>query len=154
MICLKIYLVAQSILCKEVFVMVKMMERELKRGTLELILLKLLSERDMYGYQISTALEERSGNEFQLKEGTLYPVFYRLEDAGYIEARWETQGRGKPRKYYSLTREGTTHLEELLAEWKDFVRVVNTLLGSRGLRVESCDRGVSVSLMNKSEEHK
>lgn len=108
----------------------KIMERELKRGTLELILLKLLAERDMYGYQISSTLEERSGNEFRLKEGTLYPVFYRLEDAGYIAARWETQGRGKPRKYYSLTGEGVAHLEELLGEWKNFVRVVNTLLES------------------------
>ena len=108
----------------------KMMERELKRGTLELILLKLLAEKDMYGYQISSTLEDRSSNEFKLKEGTLYPVFYRLEDAGYIEARWETQGRGKPRKYYSLTGAGVAHLEELLVEWKDFVRVVNTLLES------------------------
>jgi len=108
----------------------KMMERELKRGILELILLKLLAEKDMYGYQISSTLEERSGNQFQIKEGTLYPVFYRLEDAGFIEARWETQGRGKPRKYYSLTGEGAFHLEELMKEWKDFVRVVSTLLES------------------------
>jgi len=104
------------------------MDRELRRGTLELILLRLLAERDMYGYQISTTLEERSNREFSLKEGTLYPVFYRLEDAGFIEARWETPDRGKPRKYYHLTPAGAVRLEELMAEWKNFVRIVNVLL--------------------------
>ncbi len=104
------------------------MERELRRGTLELILLKLLSEKDMYGYQISSTLEERSSHEFKLKEGTLYPVFYRLEDAGYIEARWETPERGKPRKYYRLTETGEKQLEQLMGDWKDFVRIVNGLL--------------------------
>lgn len=103
-------------------------DRELRRGTLELILLKLLSEEDMYGYQISTTLEERSNHEFKLKEGTLYPVFYRLEDAGYIEARWETPDRGKPRKYYSLTKAGSVHLDQLMSDWKDFVKTVNMLL--------------------------
>ena len=104
------------------------MERELRRGTLELILLRLLEGQDMYGYQISSTLEERSGNEFRLKEGTLYPVFYRLEDAGFIEARWETPDRGKPRKYYRLTEEGRLESERLLGEWNKFVRVVNGLL--------------------------
>jgi PadR family transcriptional regulator len=102
--------------------------RELRRGTLELILLKLFSEKDMYGYQISTTLEERSSHEFKLKEGTLYPVFYRLEDAGYIKARWETPDRGKPRKYYSLTEAGAAHLDQLMSDWKGFVKTVNHLL--------------------------
>lgn len=104
------------------------MERELRRGTLELILLKLLSEKDMYGYQISSTLEERSNREFKLKEGTLYPVFYRLEDAGHIEARWETPARGKPRKYYRLTEDGKNYLDRLTNDWKAFVRTVNVLL--------------------------
>jgi PadR family transcriptional regulator PadR len=108
--------------------MANVMDRELRRGTLELILLKLLSEEDMYGYQISSTLEERSCNEFRLKEGTLYPVFYRLEDAGFIKARWETAGRGKPRKYYSLTEPGAAQLELLMGEWKEFVKTVNKLL--------------------------
>lgn len=108
--------------------MANVMDRELRRGTLELILLKLLSEEDMYGYQISSALEERSRNEFKLKEGTLYPVFYRLEDAGFIKARWETSGRGNPRKYYSLTEAGVAQLDLLMGEWKGFVKTVNVLL--------------------------
>jgi PadR family transcriptional regulator PadR len=102
--------------------------RELKRGTLEMILLKLLAEREMYGYQLNTTLQRRSEEQFQLKEGTLYPVLYRLEDAGFIEARWETQERGTPRKYYRLTEAGTGRLLTLMAEWRAFATIVNKLI--------------------------
>lgn len=104
--------------------------RELKRGTLELVLLKLLSEREMYGYQLNAALSERGGEQFSIKEGTLYPVLYRLEDAGFIEARWEMQERGNPRKYYRLTDAGQQHLRLLLHEWRTFVAVLDHLLGA------------------------
>jgi len=73
-------------------------------------------------------LEERSGSAFQLKEGTLYPVLYRLENAGWIEPHWETQERGVPRKYYQITPDGTEQLRGLVTEWLEFVRVVNDLL--------------------------
>ena len=71
--------------------------RELKRGTLEMILLRLLAEGEMYGYQLVSKLEQRSDGQFRIKEGTLYPVLYRLEDAGLVETRWETLERGVPR---------------------------------------------------------
>ena len=106
------------------------LQRQIRKGSTPVLILSLLAEQPMYGYQIVKELEARSSGYFRFKEGTLYPVFYRLEDAGFIEARWETQGRGKPRKYYSLTGEGAFHLEELMKEWKDFVRVVSTLLES------------------------
>ena len=106
-------------------------DRELKRGTLEMIILKLLSEGKMYGYQLVSTLEQRSGNQFQVKEGTLYPVLYRLEDAGFIEARWETQERGVPRKYYHLTEQGTQQLQTLLDEWQAFTMAVNRLLDTQ-----------------------
>ncbi len=106
--------------------------RELKRGTLEMILLKLLEGGEMYGYQIVSALEERAGGQFALKEGTLYPVLYRLEDAGLIASRWETLGRGVPRKYYRLTEAGRQHLTGLLAEWQAFVGAVERLLAAEG----------------------
>ena len=108
--------------------MVDAIDRELKRGTLEMILLKLLSEREMYGYQLNATLAERGGKQFEIKEGTLYPVLYRLEDAGLIEARWETQERGNPRKYYQLTSEGTQRLQTLINEWQAFVATVNRLI--------------------------
>ncbi len=104
-------------------------DRELKRGTLEMILLKLLSERAMYGYELVSTLEERGGEQFQLKEGTLYPVLYRLENDGFIEPRWETLERGVPRKYYQLTKSGAKELEQLVRDWRDFANVVERLLG-------------------------
>lgn len=108
--------------------MAEAVDRELKRGTLEMILLKLLSARPMYGYELASALEKRGGARFQLKEGTLYPVLYRLEDAGYVEAHWETLERGVPRKYYRLTPAGTARLQELTDEWHSFAAAVNHLL--------------------------
>ena len=108
--------------------MVKAIDRELKRGTLEMILLKLLSERPMYGYELISALEKRGGQAFQLKEGTLYPVLYRLENAGWIEARWETLERGVPRKYYQLTPSGAEQLNALISDWLEFSAAVHQLI--------------------------
>ncbi len=108
--------------------MARTIDRELKRGTLEMILLKLLSERQMYGYELVSTLEQRGGELFQLKEGTLYPVLYRLENDGFIEARWETLERGVPRKYYRLTKTGAKELQALMDDWRNFVAIVNQLL--------------------------
>ena len=109
----------------------KTLERELKRGTLEMVILKLLAERQMYGYELIAALEERGGPQFQLKEGTVYPVLYRQEDAGHIEARWETTDRGVPRKYYRLTKDGIKQLAVLIQEWEDFSSAIGRLLGKK-----------------------
>lgn len=109
--------------------MEKTLERELKRGTLEMVILKLLGERQMYGYELIAALDQRGGPQFQLKEGTVYPVLYRQEDAGYIEARWETVERGVPRKYYRLTESGAKQLTVLMAEWEGFSAAIDRLLG-------------------------
>jgi PadR family transcriptional regulator PadR len=111
--------------------MAKSLDRELKRGTLDMILLKLLAERPMYGYELITTLEQRGGEAFQLKEGTLYPVLYRLENAGQIEPRWETAERGVPRKYYTLTPSGRAQLRALTAEWRAFAAAVEQLLGGK-----------------------
>jgi len=108
--------------------MVKTLDKELKRGTLEMVLLKLLTGRAMYGYEIVAALEKLAEQQFQLKEGTLYPVLYRLENDGFVEARWETQERGVPRKYYHITALGKTELERLLAEWRAFSQTLNRIL--------------------------
>ncbi len=110
----------------------KTSDRELKRGTLEMILLKLLSERPMYGYELVSTLEDRGGQEFQIKEGTLYPVLYRLESARLIEPRWETLERGVPRKYYWLTDLGKSQLARLVKEWQDFSSAINRILESEG----------------------
>ena len=106
----------------------KSLARELKRGTLEMILLKLLSPKPMYGYELITTLENQGGESFQLKEGTLYPVLYRLENAGLVETQWETLERSVPRKYYKLTKSGSRELQRLIGEWHAFAGAVNRLL--------------------------
>ncbi|MBN1439731.1 MAG: helix-turn-helix transcriptional regulator [Anaerolineales bacterium] len=103
-------------------------DKELKRGTLEMILLQMISERQMYGYELVSTLESRGGSLFRLKEGTLYPVLYRLEKAGHIDARWETLERGVPRKYYRLTKSGAKFLEARVAEWKAFISAIERLM--------------------------
>lgn len=106
------------------------MERELKRGTLEMVLLQLLEERERYGYELVTLLEERAEGAFRISGGTLYPVLYRLEESGYLEPRWETRERGAPRKYYAVTGAGREELERRKEEWSEFVRSVKTLMTS------------------------
>jgi PadR family transcriptional regulator, regulatory protein PadR len=106
----------------------KIFDRELKRGTLEMILLKLLLERQMYGYELVSTLEKRAGPSFKIKEGTLYPVLYRLENAGFVETRWETLDRGVPRKYYTITRSGERQFEKLKIEWENFSKTINELI--------------------------
>jgi PadR family transcriptional regulator PadR len=107
-----------------------MVDRELRRGTLEMVLLKLLSQRQMYGYELVSTLEKQGGRQFQLKEGTLYPILYRLEDAGFISSHWQTLERGVPRKYYQITPAGEERLRSLVEEWQIFVAAVAALLGS------------------------
>ncbi len=102
--------------------------KELKRGTLEMILLHLISERQMYGYELASTLEKKGGSLFRIKEGTLYPILYRLEKAGYIESRWETLERGVPRKYYRLTGPGEKYMQARLVEWKEFISAIDRLL--------------------------
>jgi PadR family transcriptional regulator PadR len=94
-----------------------------------MLVLHLLSGEERYGYELTTLLEERTGGEFAVTGGTLYPVLYRLEDAGHVEPRWQTPARGSPRKYYRLTGDGSKELERLTAEWRAFTDAVERLLG-------------------------
>lgn len=103
-------------------------ERELKRGSLELIVLHLLSPGEAYGYEIVSKLTEQTNGALAVTDGTLYPVLYRLERAGYAAVRWETPERGVPRKYYRLTDEGRAELERLRDEWTTFARAMARLL--------------------------
>src|SRR6185369_13960427 len=106
----------------------KGIERELKRGSLELIVLHLLSHGEAYGYEIVTALTERTNGGLEVTDGTLYPVLYRLERAGFVAIRWETPQRGVPRKYYRLTEAGQAELARLTQEWNAFADAMARLL--------------------------
>ncbi len=103
-------------------------ERELKRGSLELIVLHLLEAGEAYGYEIVTKLTTQTNGALGVTDGTLYPVLYRLERAGFVAVRWETPERGVPRKYYQLTGEGREELARLTHEWKTFAAAMAKLL--------------------------
>jgi PadR family transcriptional regulator len=103
-------------------------ERELKRGSLELIVLRLLEPGESYGYEIVTKLTTQTNGALGVTDGTLYPVLYRLERAGFVAVRWETPERGVPRKYYRLTPSGRDELARLKHEWQSFADAMAKLL--------------------------
>jgi PadR family transcriptional regulator PadR len=103
-------------------------ERELKRGSLELIVLHLLAPGEAYGYEIVSKLTSETNGALAVTDGTLYPVLYRLERAGFVAVRWETPERGVPRKYYTLTESGREELQRLTGEWTTFARAMAKLL--------------------------
>lgn len=105
--------------------------RELRRGSLELIMLHLLSSGEAYGYEIVTKLTERTSGALEVTDGTLYPVLYRLENAGFVTTRWETPQRGVPRKYYRLTDVGRAELERMTREWTAFADAMTRLIRQR-----------------------
>ena len=103
-------------------------ERELRRGSLELIVLHLLAPGEAYGYEIVSKLTAETNGALEVTDGTLYPVLYRLERAGFVSVRWETPDRGVPRKYYRLTESGRDELERLTHEWTTFAKAMTRLL--------------------------
>jgi PadR family transcriptional regulator len=103
-------------------------DRELKRGSLELIVLHLLAPGEAYGYEIVAKVTAQTNGALEVTDGTLYPVLYRLERAGFVSVRWETPARGVPRKYYRLTAEGREELARLTQEWTSFARAMGKLL--------------------------
>lgn len=109
-----------------------MFNRELVKGSTALILLQLLAEKDMYGYEIVKEMEKRSGNALQVKEGTLYPALHRLEKQQYIEAYWREPEKGPARKYYKITETGKQILEQKTSEWHSFVNVIDKVIGRKG----------------------
>ena len=94
----------------------------------QLLLLKLLSTEDMYGYQIILELARRSSNVFEMKEGTLYPVLHGMEREGYVEAYEKAAPTGRMRKYYHLTRAGRAALTEEEKAWQEYSGAVNAVL--------------------------
>ncbi len=107
-------------------------ERQMKKGVLEMLVLKLLTEEEKYGYQLISELSERTDAVFALREGTLYPVLYRLEEDGLVESNWSVpSGREAARKYYAITEQGKEVLQELELLWKEFSKQVNNVLGGK-----------------------
>lgn len=105
-------------------------QRELLKGSLDLMLLALLSHEPMYGYQIVREVRQRSVEVLNLKEGSLYPALHRLEQGGLIEGYWQARPDGADRRYYRITGAGREALTEREAEWRRFVRAVDGVLGA------------------------
>lgn len=103
-------------------------DKSLLSGSTSMLLLKLLSEKDMYGYEMIETLSKRSNNVFALKAGTLYPLLHSLEEKGYLTA-YEKEASGKVRKYYSITGEGKKFLAAKREEWEQYTGAVSGVLG-------------------------
>ena len=101
--------------------------RELLKGSTETLLLSLLAEESMYGYQLVREMDKRSSGYFHLKEGTLYPALHRIERDGLVESTWKGSGNGQSRRYYFITSGGCERLESMLREWDMFTRAVNLI---------------------------
>jgi len=102
--------------------------QELMKGNIDSLLLCLLAQRRMYGYQIIKELEGRSQGYFKFKEGTLYPALHRLEATGLIQGKWQVLPTGRQRKYYHVTDKGHSILVEKKAQWLDFLTAVSLII--------------------------
>ena len=101
----------------------------LKKGVLEMLVLKLICDKATYGYELLLRLKAQSAGRFALKEGTLYPILYRLEDEGLIAAKWsQGEGRNAPKKYYEATDAGREENLRRQLLWQEFERTVDTFL--------------------------
>ncbi len=106
--------------------------KQLKKGVLEILILDLLTEKDRYGYELIKELSERSQEYFELKEGTLYPLLYRLNGNGLIENYWgKEMNEAARRKYYHLTEKGIRQLKQKKQQWKELIAAVNLILSDQ-----------------------
>lgn len=103
------------------------LEKTLLSGSMTMLLLKLLSEGDKYGYEMIDTLRQRSQNVFELKAGTLYPLLHGMESKNLLTS-YEKEVLGKVRKYYSITKEGRKALKAKEAEWQEYSQAVVNVL--------------------------
>lgn len=102
-------------------------DKTLLSGSTTMLLLKLLSEKDMYGYEMIDTLRQRSENIFELKAGTLYPLLHSLEEKNFLTS-YEQEVSGKVRKYYSITKAGRKQLKQKESEWREYSQAVTNVL--------------------------
>ena len=101
------------------------------KGHLDMIVLAALEPGPAHGYAVIEAIRRRSGEAFDLPEGTVYPVLHRLENAGYLASRWTTAESGRKRRVYMLTKRGERALGTQRATWEQFSTAIGGLLGRR-----------------------
>jgi PadR family transcriptional regulator PadR len=106
-----------------------MLDRELKKGSAELLILSLVEDRARHGYEISKLIEERSGGALRFNVASLYPLLYRLEKRGWIQGRWVDKAGQRRRRFYRLTAEGKKVLQAQRTTWQSFVAAINRIAG-------------------------
>jgi len=102
-----------------------MFNRELKKGSVEFLVLSMLEARPRHGYEIGKLIEARSEGRIQFRIGSLYPILCRLEDRGIISGRWVEKVRQRRRRYYRLTAAGRKFLAAQRSMWDEFVLTIN-----------------------------
>ena len=102
---------------------------DLIRGNTETIILAQLLRQDSYGYEINKTIACVSGEQYELKEATLYTAFKRLEDAGLIVSYWGSEAVGARRKYYRITEKGCRAYDDMREQWRQTKSIIDALLG-------------------------
>ena len=101
---------------------------DLVQGTLDLLILKVLSLEPKHGWAIAKRIQQISKEELQVQQGSLYPALYRLEDQGWIKADWRSSETGRDAKFYSLTAAGRKRLDAELATWNRLSRAIDLVV--------------------------
>jgi PadR family transcriptional regulator, regulatory protein PadR len=106
-----------------------MLDRELKKGSAELIILSIVATRARHGYEISQQIETRSAGQLKFHIASLYPLLYRLEERGWLQGRWVEKTGQRRRRFYRLTAEGRRVLASQRDTWKAFVGAMRLITG-------------------------
>src|SRR5213080_3583798 len=107
----------------------RMLDRELKKGSAELLILSLVEDQPRHGYDLSKLIEARSGGVLSFRVASLYPLLYRLEKRGWIQGRWVEKPNKKRRRYYRLTAEGQRVPALQRKKWQEFAGAVGRIAG-------------------------
>ena len=105
------------------------LDRELKKGSAELLILSLLEARARHGYELRKLIETRSDGVLKFNAASLYPLLYRLENRGWIAGRWVEKAGERRRRFYKLTKEGKKVLASQRSTWQSFVAAINRIAG-------------------------
>ena len=108
----------------------RMLDRELKKGSAELIILSIVEPRPRHGYEIGKLIETRSAGRLKFHVASLYPLLYRLEERGWLQGRWLEKAGERRRRFYSLTAEGRRVLGRQRETWKTFVSAMALITGA------------------------
>lgn len=107
----------------------RILDRELKKGSAELLILSLVEHEPRHGYELSKLIDTRSNGAIRFHVASLYPLLYRLEKRGWIEGRWVEKAGQRRRRYYRLTAEGRRVLAAQRRNWREFVEAIARITG-------------------------